>query len=67
MGTEIAICIAILQKLTPSGSLSMIWNLLGELQILEHFNLFDLKIPASWSMFEEHLSGITNIEIVDSE
>ena len=59
--------ISILQKLALSGSLSMVWSQLSELQIIDLFDLFNLKIPATWSTFEEHLDAITSLEFVDTK
>ena len=65
--TESVMSVAFVEKLAMNGSFSHIWSLLSELQILDLFNLYNLKIPATWSSFAENLDEITKLEIVDTE
>ena len=59
--------ITYLEALVLSGSSSILWSLLTELQIIEHFNLFRLKQSPTWSTFSDHFDGITNLEFLDTE
>ena len=65
--TESAMATGFIQKLLISSSLSILWSQISELQIIEHLNLFYLKIPATWSTFAEYFEHITNLEFVDTE
>ena len=44
-----------------------LWALLNELQIVENLNLFNLKIPGSWSNFAVALDNFTSFTIIDLE
>ena len=54
----------IILKLLLTGSLGKIWSLFNELQIVENMNLFDLKIPGSWSYFAMELEDLTNFKFI---
>lgn len=66
-GTESSMGVALIEKVLLSYSTSILWSLISELQIIELFELFDLKIPAPWSTFAEYFDGVTSFDYVDTE
>ena len=65
--TESAMAIIFIEKICLSSSSGILWSQLSELQIIELFDLFYLKTPATWSTLSENLEGITRLELVDTE
>ena len=54
-------------QMATASSLGPLWQMINELQIQNHMDLFDLKIPANFDLFSNWVSEVTSFQPFDLE
>ena len=65
--TESTFSISFVEKVVLYKSYGVLWSQLSELQIIEHFDLFYLKTPSTWSTFSTNIQKITRFDYLVPE